>query len=225
MGGTCTHGTLTFGTWARAPAHPSPFHGLLWGGPWPGVPAPPPPRAALGPQLRDLPSSETSQKLWTLHSRPWGAGVTAPHGKVAPPLSAQEMARGQGRRNLTQCGGFLQVRPASWAESERICPRPRGPGDLQAGMRLDCRPVPLWRYLPGPDVPGERSRQLRPMGHVLCVSLTPRLWPIRRLGTGPHLGFPGTKRDEPQRRLHLSRWKGLHLPFVTRGRRAGWMCP
>lgn len=92
-------------------------------------------------------------------------------------------------------------------------------------MRLDCRQVPLWQYFLGPDVPGERSRQRRPVGHILRVSLTPRLWPVRRLGTGPHLSFPRTKRDEPQWRLHLSRWKGLHLPFVTGGRRACWMCP
>ena len=82
-GGTCTHGTLTFGSWARAPAHPSLFHGLLWGGPWPGVPAPPPPRAALGPQLRDLPSSsETPEAVdppqsplgsWC-HCSPWKSG-------------------------------------------------------------------------------------------------------------------------------------------------------
>lgn len=88
-----------------------------------GVPAPPPPREALGPQLKDLPSSsETSQRLWTLRIRPWGAGVIAPHGKVAPPLSARELAGGWGRRDLTQCQGFLQVRPASWAEERKNLP-------------------------------------------------------------------------------------------------------
>lgn len=77
---------------------PSCCHGLLLGGPWPGIPAPPPPRETLGTRVRDMPSSsETSQRLWTLHSHPWGRGVTVtpvsfhtpspPHGKVTPPIS------------------------------------------------------------------------------------------------------------------------------------------
>lgn len=104
---------------------PTPRHSMasVWEDPGQGVPAPPPPREALGPQLRDLPaSSETSQRLWTLRIRPWGAGVIAPHGKVAPPLSARELAGAWGRRDLTQCRGFLQVRPASWAEERKNLP-------------------------------------------------------------------------------------------------------